>query len=75
MARDKDLNHFLQLRLKKQTVAAIDDAIATVPQLYGFSRCKFIRAAVQYTLASISEEARPNQNEPNGEKQHEEQDN
>ena len=72
MPRNRDLNHFMQLRLMKQTVAAIDDAIATVPQLCGFSRCKFIRAAVQYTLASISEEASPNQNEPRGQQQNEE---
>jgi hypothetical protein len=62
----------MQLRLMKQTVAAIDDAITTVPQLCGFSRCKFIRAAVQYTLASMSEEASPNQDESVGEKQNEE---
>ena len=72
MPRDRDLNHFLQLRLTKQTVAAIDDAIATLPQLCGFSRCKFIRAAVLYTLASISEEASPNQDELGGQKQNEE---
>ena len=71
MPRNKESHHFLQLRLMKQTVAAIDDAIATVPQLCGFSRCKFIRAAVQYTLASISEEAHPNHNEPGGQKQNE----
>ena len=65
----------MQLRLSKQTVAEIDDVIATVPQLCGFSRCKFIRAAVQYTLASISEEASPNQNEPGGQKQNEEKTN
>jgi hypothetical protein len=75
MPRDKDLNHFLQLRLKKQTVAAIDDAIATVPQLCGFSRCKFIRASVSYTLASIEEEASTKQNEPGGQDQHEEKTN
>ena len=73
MPRDKDLNHFLQLRLKKQTVAAIDDAITTVPQLCGFSRCKFIRAAVSYTLASIEEEA--NQQEHRRTKQNEEKTN
>lgn len=59
MPRNKDVNHFLQLRLMKQTVAEIDDAISTLPVLCGFSRCKFIRAAVQYTLASIEEEAQP----------------
>jgi hypothetical protein len=59
MPNHKDLNHFLQLRLSKHTVAEIDDAIAMVPQLCGYSRCKFIRAAVLYTLASIEEEAQP----------------
>ena len=59
MPKHKDLNHFLQLRLSKHAVAEIDDAIAMVPQLCGFSRCKFIRAAVSYTLASIEEEAQP----------------
>ena len=59
MLRNPDLNHFLQLRLTKETVAEIDDAIAMVPQLCAFSRCTFIRAAVSYTLASIEEEAQP----------------
>jgi hypothetical protein len=72
MPRNKESHHFLQLRLMKQTVAAIDVAISTVPQLCNYSRCKFIRAAVQYTLASISEEASPNQNEPGGQQQNEE---
>jgi hypothetical protein len=31
--------------------------IATVPQLCGFNRCRFIRAAVLYTLASIAEDS------------------
>jgi len=67
MPDHKDLNHFMQLRLSKHTVAEIDDAIAMVPQLCGFSRCRFIRTAVRYALASIEEEARRNQNEPKGE--------
>ena len=75
MPRNKDLNHFMQLRLSKYTVAEIDDVIATVPQLCGFSRCKFIRAAVSYTLAAIEEDASPNQNEPGGQHQHEEETN
>jgi len=49
-----DLHHFLQLRLSKDTVAQIDDAISTTPQMAGFNRCKFIRYAVLYALASIS---------------------
>ena len=67
MPDHKDLNHFMQLRLSKHTVAEIDDAIAMVPQLCGFSRCRFIRTAVRYALASIEEEARRNQYEPKGE--------
>ncbi len=53
-----DLDHALQLRLPKATVADIDDAIATVSALDGFNRSKFIRCAVLYTLASIAEERR-----------------
>jgi hypothetical protein len=64
-----DLDHRLQLRLSKNTVAEIDDAIAMVPQLCGYNRCRFIRKAVKYALASLSEEARRNQNEPKGEQQ------
>jgi hypothetical protein len=45
----------MQLRLKTQTVAEIDNAIATVPELYGFSRCKFIRACVQFALYQLEE--------------------
>ena len=56
MPRSKDLNHFMQLRLSKHVVAEIDDAIAMVPQLCGYSRCKFIRAAISYSLAAIEEE-------------------
>lgn len=55
MPRNKDLNHFMQLRLMKQTVAEIDDAIATVPALCGFNRCKFIRASVQFALYQLEE--------------------
>jgi Arc/MetJ-type ribon-helix-helix transcriptional regulator len=69
MPNTRDLNHFLQLRLSKHTVAEIDDAIAMVPQLCGYNRCHFIRKAVRYALASIEEEARRNQNEPIGEEQ------
>jgi hypothetical protein len=73
MQNNTDLDHALQLRLTKTTVADIDEVIATVPQLCGFNRCRFIRAAVLYTLASISEEADPDQNEPGGQTQNEEQ--
>ncbi len=52
-----DLDHALQLRLSKNTVAEIDNIIGSIPQLCGFSRCKFIRAAVKYTLYSIAEES------------------
>jgi hypothetical protein len=48
-----DLDHFLQLRLPKETVADIDDVIATASQLGGFNRCRFIRYAVRYALDSI----------------------
>jgi hypothetical protein len=51
-----DLDHALQLRLSKITVGEIDEAIAKVPQLGGFSRCKFIRASVLYALDSLEEE-------------------
>ena len=55
MPRNKDLNHFMQLRISKQTVAEIDNAIATVPELCGFSRRKFIRASVQFALYQLEE--------------------
>jgi hypothetical protein len=48
-----DLDHFLQLRLSKETVAEIDDLIATMPQFGGFSRCRLIRSAVRYVLDSF----------------------
>jgi len=51
-----DLDHFLQLRLPKETVAEIDNAIATVPLLGSFNRCRFIRFAVGYALDSIADE-------------------
>ncbi len=50
-----DLDHALQLRLKSATVADIDDAIATVPELDGFNRSTFIRSAILYALDSIAE--------------------
>jgi len=53
MPMKTDLDHFLQLRLPKETVADIDDVIATAPQLGGFNRCRFIRYAVRYALESI----------------------
>jgi hypothetical protein len=49
-------NHVLQLRLSKDTVAGIDDVTGTVPQLEGFNRSKFIRAAVLYALDCHNEE-------------------
>ena len=51
-----DLDHFLQLRLTKATVAEIDEAIATVVPLDGFNRCRFIRCALRYALDSIAAE-------------------
>ena len=55
MPRNKDLNHFMQLRISKQTVAEIDNAIATDPLFWGFSRCKFIRASVKFALYQLEE--------------------
>jgi hypothetical protein len=49
-------NHVLQVRLSKKTVTEIDYMIAAVPQLEGFSRSKFFRAAVLYALDCLSEE-------------------
>jgi hypothetical protein len=54
-----DLDHALQLRLSKNTVTDIDEVISTVPQLFGFNRCRFIRAAVLYALASLAEDGYP----------------
>lgn len=54
-----DLGHALQLRLAKSTIAEMDEMIATVPQLYDFNRCRFIRAAVLYALASLAEDGYP----------------
>jgi Arc/MetJ-type ribon-helix-helix transcriptional regulator len=59
MPNKTDLDHALQLRLPKTTVAEIDDVIATVPQFCEYNRCRFIRHAVRYALDSIVEETRP----------------
>jgi hypothetical protein len=56
MPARSDLDHALQLRLSKNTVGEIDEAIAKVPQLFGFSRCKFIRASVLYSLDCLEED-------------------
>jgi hypothetical protein len=50
------LDHFLQLRLQKHIVNEIDEVIGTVPDLSGFNRCRFIRYAVAFALASITAE-------------------
>jgi len=50
------VNDFGRLRISKITAADIDYVIATVPQLDGFDRSKFIRAAVRYALDSLAEE-------------------
>lgn len=47
------LDHYLQLRLSKDVVAEIDNAIVTVPELRNFNRCGFIRHAIEYVLDSI----------------------
>jgi hypothetical protein len=55
MPLNKDAIHYSQLWLMKKTVAEIDNAIATVPELCGFSRRKFIRASVQFALYQLEE--------------------
>ena len=59
MRTNTDLGHALQLRLSNSTVADMDEMIATVPQLQGFNRCRFIRAALAYALASLAEDGYP----------------
>jgi len=54
-----DLDHFMQLRLSKATIAQIDGVIATAPELSGFSRCRFIRCAVGFALASLVRDSGP----------------
>ena len=51
-----DLDHFLELRLSKNTITDIDEVISTIPALNCFTRCRFIRTAVTYALANISDE-------------------
>jgi hypothetical protein len=53
MPRTSNLDHRLQLRLPKQTVADIDAVIASHPQLGAMSRCLFIRYALHYGLISF----------------------
>ena len=55
MPLNKNAIHYSQLWLMKKTVAEIDNAIATVPELCGFSRRKFIRASVQFALYQLEE--------------------
>jgi hypothetical protein len=49
-------NHVLQLRLSRDTMKDVDYMIATVPELDGFSRSKFFRAAIRYALDWLGEE-------------------
>jgi hypothetical protein len=56
MPQKTDLDHFMQLRMSRATVAQIDAATATTPELSGFSRCRFIRFAVGFALASLHKE-------------------
>jgi len=56
MPTNTDLDHALQLRLSKHTVAQIDEVIETVPHLNDFNRCRFIRAAIRYALYSLAED-------------------
>lgn len=53
MPTKTDLDHFLQLRVSPVTIADIDVVIATTPELSGFNRCRFIRYAVAFVLASL----------------------
>jgi hypothetical protein len=53
MPRKSNLDHRLQLRLPKETIADIDAVIASHPQLGTMSRCLFIRYAVHYGLLSF----------------------
>ena len=72
MPTKTELNHAMQLRLPKTTVAEIDDVIATAPQLCGYNRCRFIRTALRYALDSIVEEARTANINHGGQQQNEE---
>ncbi len=49
-------NPVLKFRLSKNMLADIDYVISTVPQLDGFKRSKFVRAAIRYVLDSLREE-------------------
>ena len=49
-------NHSVRLLASRNMVADIDYVIATVPQLCGFTRSKFIRAAVRYALDCLAED-------------------
>lgn len=55
MPNETDLTHYMQLRLSPGTVAEIDQVIATVPELYGLDRSKFIRYATRYALYCVHE--------------------
>lgn len=72
MPTKTNLDHAMQLRLPKSTVADIDDVIATVPQLMGYNRCRFIRTALRYALDSIVEETRTTQMNHGGQERNEE---
>jgi len=50
------MNHFIRVRLSKSIVADIDYVISKASALEGFSRSKFIRAAVRYALDSLQED-------------------
>ncbi len=53
MPTKSNLDHRLQLRLRKDTVEEIDAVIASHPQLGAMSRCLFIRYALHYGLLSF----------------------
>jgi hypothetical protein len=52
-----DLDHFMQLRLARTTIAQIDSVNSTTPELTGFNRCRFIRYAIGFALESVQREA------------------
>ena len=54
--KETDLTHYLQLRLNPATVAEIDGLLATVPELEGYTRSSFIRAAIRFALYSTKTE-------------------
>lgn len=65
MNRKTDLDHYLQLRVTKRTIVQMDNAIATVPDLAGSTRCGFIRSAIGFALASLRQRGDANEGQEN----------